>query len=215
MPTFGQDRIRRFWHDVSSCKRIPAREYEAFLIVSTPLSTARHALTLSSYQVMIPAFEGLLPLKHNQTVLQLLYELAHFHSLAKLRMQTEVMLDLLESATSHVYAAMRKFAQTTCTAFDTYERPDEVDKRRARALAKKKDAAVDITPRKKLFNVLSTYKYHAIGDYAKYIRRSGPTSCYSTQTVRLTVIRARCFLRPVSVGRVRAPPRQVIVRSYK
>ena len=35
MPTFGRDRIRRFWDDVSSRKKLAARDYEAFLIVRT------------------------------------------------------------------------------------------------------------------------------------------------------------------------------------
>ena len=164
---------------------------------------------------MIPAYEGLLPLKHNQTVLELLYELANFHSLAKLRMQTEVTLELLESATAHTYAAMRQFASTTCAAYETVERPEEVDKRKARALAKKKDNNVDIAPRKKEFNVLNTYKYHAIGDYAKYIRRSGPTSCYSTQTVRRPATHVRSLTERGPVGRVRASPSQVAVRAYQ
>ena len=34
MPTFGRDRIRRFWDDVSSRKKLAARDYEAFLMVS-------------------------------------------------------------------------------------------------------------------------------------------------------------------------------------
>ena len=33
MPTFGRDRIRRFWSDVSSRKQLAARDYEAFLMV--------------------------------------------------------------------------------------------------------------------------------------------------------------------------------------
>ena len=38
MPTFGRDRIRRFWHDVATRKKLAARDYEAFLIVSEYLS---------------------------------------------------------------------------------------------------------------------------------------------------------------------------------
>ncbi|TBU26150.1 hypothetical protein BD311DRAFT_668148, partial [Dichomitus squalens] len=43
MPTFGRDRIRRFWHDVSSRKRLAARDYEAFLIVSTFIALHLHS----------------------------------------------------------------------------------------------------------------------------------------------------------------------------
>jgi hypothetical protein len=37
-------------------------------------------------------------------------------------------------------------------------------------------------PKAKAFN-LSTYKWHALGDYANTIRRYGTTDNYSTQTV--------------------------------
>ena len=39
MPTFGRDRIRRFWDDVSSRKKLAARDYEAFLMVSVLYGT--------------------------------------------------------------------------------------------------------------------------------------------------------------------------------
>jgi hypothetical protein len=42
------------------------------------------------------------------------------------------------------------------------------------------DASKD--PKAKNFN-LSTYKWHALGDYANAIRRYGTTDSYSTQTV--------------------------------
>ena len=34
MPPFGRGRIRRFWHDVASKKKLAARDYEAYLVVS-------------------------------------------------------------------------------------------------------------------------------------------------------------------------------------
>ncbi|KAI0738551.1 hypothetical protein C8Q80DRAFT_1124699 [Daedaleopsis nitida] len=43
MPTFGRDRIRRFWNDVSSRKKLAARDYEAFLQI---------------VQTIMPAYEG-------------------------------------------------------------------------------------------------------------------------------------------------------------
>lgn len=33
MPTFGRGRIRHFWQDISSQKKLAARDYEAFLVV--------------------------------------------------------------------------------------------------------------------------------------------------------------------------------------
>ena len=33
MPPWGRDKVRRFWHDVSTRKKLAARDYEAYLIV--------------------------------------------------------------------------------------------------------------------------------------------------------------------------------------
>ncbi|TBU49530.1 hypothetical protein BD309DRAFT_1025917, partial [Dichomitus squalens] len=117
MPTFGRDRIRRFWHDVSSRKRLAARDYEAFLIVST----------------IMPAYEGLLDLPDDQTVADLLFELANWHALAKLRLHTEVTLDIFRITTKHMYEAIRTFAQQTCPRYQTKELPSEATARVRRA----------------------------------------------------------------------------------
>ena len=92
---------------------------------------------------MIPAFEGLLPLQHNHAVLELLFELANWHALAKLRMYTDVTLDIFDSASINMYDAMRKFATITCAAFEVYESPAGVEARVRRSRAKNPDAAVD------------------------------------------------------------------------
>ena len=66
MPPFGRDRIRRFWHDVASKKKLAARDYEAYLVVSSPhLHKERHGhqleLRLPGLEV-VPANEQLLVL---------------------------------------------------------------------------------------------------------------------------------------------------------
>jgi hypothetical protein len=48
---------------------------------------------------MIPAVEGLLPDTYDAQLLTLLYRLAEWHSLAKLRMHTDDTLDLLDEST--------------------------------------------------------------------------------------------------------------------
>ncbi|TBU29740.1 hypothetical protein BD311DRAFT_619186, partial [Dichomitus squalens] len=99
MPTFGRDRIRRFWHDVSARKRLAARDYEAFLIVGITI---------------MPAFEGLLDLPDDQNVADLLFELANWHALAKLRLHTDVTVDIFRASTKLMYEAIRTFAEKTC-----------------------------------------------------------------------------------------------------
>ncbi|KAG6838659.1 hypothetical protein C0991_009889 [Blastosporella zonata] len=77
-PTFGRDTICKFSHDIASMKKLAARDYEDIL------------------QCSIPAFEGLLPEPHNKILLDLYFELATWHGLAKLKMHTETTLEDLD-----------------------------------------------------------------------------------------------------------------------
>ena len=43
MPTFRRDRIRKFWHDVASQKKLAAWDYEAFLCYDWLSSKIREA----------------------------------------------------------------------------------------------------------------------------------------------------------------------------
>ena len=57
MPTFGREKIRKFWSDVSSRKKLAARDYEDFLIVSPPRtspSTCCMADPFNPYSVSFP-----------------------------------------------------------------------------------------------------------------------------------------------------------------
>ncbi|KAI1786453.1 hypothetical protein LXA43DRAFT_897977 [Ganoderma leucocontextum] len=165
MPTFGRDRIRRFWHDVSSRKRLAARDYEAFLIT------------------IIPAFEGLLDLPDDKTVADLLFELANWHALAKLRLHTDVTLDIFRAATQHMYDAIRRFAKKTCPKYNTQELASEAVARVRRAKATNMNAQPSSGRKPVAFSVHRTYKFHSLGDYADYIERSGPTDNFNTQVV--------------------------------
>ena len=118
-------------------------------------------------------------------MLELLFELANWHALAKLRMHTEVTVDLFEDATDHMYRAVSRFARTTCAAYDVYERADEVEARARRQRASNPNAPVDGARKKVQFNVINTPKYHALGHCPDYIRARGPLDNYSTQTVSL------------------------------
>src|SRR6267378_4152421 len=60
-------------------------------------------------QCAIPVFEGLLPSHHNEIVMTLLYRLAEWHALAKLRMHTDPTLDFLDSITSILGRELRRF----------------------------------------------------------------------------------------------------------
>jgi hypothetical protein len=142
-------------------------------------------------------FDGLLPEPHNEIVMTLLFRLAEWHALAKLRMHTETTLTHTEPSTTTLGKELRRFQDVTCSAFKTKELPKETaarGRRQAQTRAKKAprsntrkppSAEVDKRPmegKAKTLN-LSTYKLHALGDYFKTIRLFGTTDSYSTQPV--------------------------------
>ena len=73
----------------------------------------------TSFQCVIPVFDGLLNDEDHATVLDLLFELATWHALAKLHLHTDSTLQSLEGSTTRLGQALRKFASTTCEKFDT------------------------------------------------------------------------------------------------
>ncbi|KAI0323530.1 hypothetical protein GY45DRAFT_1349767 [Cubamyces sp. BRFM 1775] len=166
MPTFGREKIRKFWSDVSSRKKLAARDYEDFLIC------------------IIPAFEGLLPLRDDQAVADLLFELVNWHALAKLCLHTTVALDIFTNATSHLYNVMRRFAAGTCRRHITRELEKEA-LARTRREAKKPGARPDSTPKVVVFNVPNMYKYHSLGNYAEMIKMFGTSDNTNTQVGEL------------------------------
>jgi len=137
-------------------------------------------------QCSIPVFEGLLPEPHNSTVLNLLYTLATWHALAKLRLHTEWSVAYLEDMTKSLGSKLRAFVKTTCEVYDTKELPREVaarGRRKAASAARKpRTSHIQSSARKKVFS-LRTYKLHALGHYAQAIRKFGTTDVYSTQPV--------------------------------
>ncbi len=140
----------------------------------------------------MPAFEGLLNKKNCDIVADLLFELANWHALAKLRLHTSVTLELFRAATDHMYAAVRKFTRTTCKDYITVEltRESEARGRRTAALRAKKAGgqaatAAPLRPEPKTveFRVHHTYKYHCLADYPMSIELHGPTDNTTTQIV--------------------------------
>ena len=129
----------------------------------------------------MPAFEGLLPLPDDQTCADMLFELANWHALAKLRLHTDVTLEIFRASTTHMYEGIRRFAATTCPSYITRELPNEVGMRLRRGKGKNINGEAQAVA----FNVINTYKYHCLGDYPEYIERSGPSDNYTTQVVSL------------------------------
>jgi hypothetical protein len=164
------------------------------------------------FQCAIPVFDGLLPEPHNTAILKLLYQLAFWHGLAKLRIHTDLTLNMMEKVTVALGKELRKFSTRTCADYNTHELKREVAARNRKEKLKKErqnqkkksneepqDKSSAPTPssssrlgvnskqatdasRPKTLN-LNTYKVHALGDYVNTIRRFGTTDSYTTQTV--------------------------------
>ena len=95
---------------------------------------------------MIPVVEGLLPEPYNQKLMVLLFRLAEWHALAKLRMHTGHTLDHLSAATTAIGRELRSFRDWT-REFNPVELPQEVARRQRRkykkAAGKRKAGAAD------------------------------------------------------------------------
>lgn len=165
------------------------------------------------YKCAIPVFEGLLPKKHDEIVRTLLFELSTWHGLAKLRLHTESTVINLENSITRLGEILRKFSESLCPAYATYELPSEEAARVRRKATTAKKAKV-LSPKKKkstqrpaiekkvlltksssrrcrAFN-LTTYKLHALGWYPRAIRLYGTSDNYNTQTVRPFLLKTGC-----------------------
>ena len=131
--------------------------------------------------------------------MDLLFELATWHGLAKLRLHTESTLRALESSTTRLGIALRKFQLTTCAEFETQNlaSKEAAQGRRKAAKAKlqpttqqskSKAKEPKVKGKEKVSSTLrafglSNYKTHALADYPSMIREFGTTDGYSTQNV--------------------------------
>ncbi|KAG2037990.1 hypothetical protein BDR03DRAFT_862866 [Suillus americanus] len=65
-------------------------------------------------QCVIPAFEGLFPEEHDNIVRVLLFYMAEWHALAKMRLHSDDTLQLLDQSLRRLGTQLRKFSQFTC-----------------------------------------------------------------------------------------------------
>jgi hypothetical protein len=124
----------------------------------------------------------------------MLFRLAEWHALAKLRMHTDDTLVRFKKSTTIVGREVRDFRDYTKVNFATRELPGETAARARRKQNKAKNAPAGITPAplpppplppKGKFLNLKTCKWHSIGDYPATIPFIGTTDSYSTVTVSL------------------------------
>ncbi|KAG2067451.1 hypothetical protein BDR04DRAFT_1120444 [Suillus decipiens] len=184
-PTFVQATIWKFVVNSSEMKRMATCNFENLLWCS------------------IPIFNGLLPEPYNMIVLKLLFNMAHWHGLAKLRMHSDLTLDIMDQVTTMLGSQFCTFNVQVCSVYDTHKLQQEVEackqhfaKQAAKyyALQKGKQTAHAVLQgtrceedhtatnlyHTKLFN-FQMYKFHAVGDYVSTIRQYGTCDSYSTE----------------------------------
>ena len=137
----------------------------------------------------MPVFEGLLPPRHNEIVLNLLFKLATCHAFARLWVHTDNTLDLFRAATKSLTAAVQRFIRETCESYMTEELPKETAARRRHTAAltvkwssRTTKGKTSSTPKGKKLN-LETYKYHTLADYPETIQMFRMADNYNTQIV--------------------------------
>ena len=126
-------------------------------------------------------------------MLNVLFDLAHWHGLAKLQMHTDTTLALLSQVTTTLGNTLRTFQEQTCAAFPTRELQREQIARIRRqetsiataepGSSKPKSQKLGNSARQPKQLNLKTYKFHSLGDYPDMIRRFGTIDSYSTQPV--------------------------------
>jgi hypothetical protein len=137
----------------------------------------------------MPCFEGLFPQSYEKTILDLLFMLATWHALAKLRLHTTSSLSFFKQCTKQFGQVIRYFHDHVCPRYKTRDTPQEVAAKLHRDSARTAKSGADkgcLNAKKKssekMFS-LETYKLHALGHYPAMIRQFGTTDSYSTQTV--------------------------------
>ena len=125
--------------------------------------------------------------------MDLLFELATWHGLAKLQLHTESTLHGQDTLTTRLGRVIRHFKSTVCHKYDTHELPSEEAARgrcSAAAAAKKKASDPDSNRTSKAAKPwtahtfsLMIYKLHAFGDYVHAIQMFGTLNGFTTQTV--------------------------------
>ncbi|RXW23302.1 hypothetical protein EST38_g2534 [Candolleomyces aberdarensis] len=89
-------------------------------------------------QCAIPVFEGLFENRwHEKRILRLLFTLAHWHGLAKLRLHTDTTLDILDHLTTVLGDQFRGFVSKVCEQVETKELPKEYHARKRREAKQK------------------------------------------------------------------------------
>ncbi|KAG6915127.1 hypothetical protein DXG01_013116 [Tephrocybe rancida] len=132
-PHLGRDTIQRFSKNASELKKMAARDYEDLL------------------QCILPVFDGLIPDDSiNTQIINLLFQMAHWHGLAKLWLHSSFTLDLLDLKTTVLGDALHEFKHKVYPNFAMWELRWEAAARERREATKAAEKANKQTSKKKV-----------------------------------------------------------------
>lgn len=123
----------------------------------------------------MPCFEGLFYESCNDLIQDVLFTVAFWHGYAKLRLHSDSSVHVLKGATTIFGTLIREFKNIVCPRYKTKLTAREQQARDRRK--KGSSSAADY-----VFNI-STYKLHAMGDYALSIIDFGTTDNHNAQNV--------------------------------
>ena len=104
-------------------KKLAGRDFEDLLQVRPAYYLI--CVLNKAQQCAIPVFEGLLGDEYDKCLRILLFELATWHALAKLRLHTETTIVSLEHSTRRLGQAIRRFESEVCSKFVAFALPSE------------------------------------------------------------------------------------------
>ena len=122
--------------------------------------------------------------------MDLLFILAHWHTLAKLRQHTDLSLSILESVTVQLGESMRSFQETTCAAYQTKELKREQAARTRQAARKRRATAKSSARAEKVAGAAVTVKARATASSAP----SSSSKSKATSKSRPAVAKPRATL---------------------
>jgi hypothetical protein len=117
-------------------------------------------------------------------------------------------ITFLEETFKKLSHKLWKFRKYTCTAFDTVELPKEKAAHQQRAAQRSENCNTSQESSRakfKKFNLL-TYKFHAMGDYARTIKLFGTTDSFTTQIVCMSCLPAVYLMSSLDSGNLPTEP---------
>jgi hypothetical protein len=140
-------------------------------------------------EIALPVFEGLFLQEDDSAIRAVLFSLAEWHTLAKLRLHTTKTLEIFSAATGEVGHQLRKFTKDIAPKYNSLETPKEREKRMRQLTRQAASTGTTVpettsTRKPKQFH-LNRIKFHAMGEYVAEVKEHGTTDSYSTRIVSI------------------------------